>query len=127
MLGQSLDWSGQGEKMIKVYIASPYTIGDTAINVKLQMDTASILIDKGFCPFWPLHSHFLHMIHPKEYEKWLEQDREWVLSCDAVLRLGSESSGADSEVELAKQNSIPVYTSLADFLAVFQARKEARK
>ena len=30
-----------------VYIASPYTVGDVAVNVKTQMDTADSLIEKG--------------------------------------------------------------------------------
>jgi hypothetical protein len=34
-----------------VYIASPYTVGDVAVNVKTQMDTADSLIEKG-CPIW---------------------------------------------------------------------------
>jgi len=33
-----------------VYIASPYTVGDVAVNVKTQMDTADSLIEKGYCP-----------------------------------------------------------------------------
>ena len=34
--------------MIRVYIASPYTKGDIAVNVKTQLDAADILIEKGF-------------------------------------------------------------------------------
>ena len=87
--------------MKKIYIASPYTIGDVAVNVRDQMETAVELINLGFAPFWPLHSHFLHMHSPQPYETWIEQDKEWVLVCDAVLRLPGASKGADGEVELA--------------------------
>lgn len=87
--------------MKKIYIASPYTVGDVAVNVKRQMDTASYLTDVGFAPFWPLHSHFLHMVHPKTYDKWIALDLQWILACDALLRLGGESKGADMEVQFA--------------------------
>lgn len=98
--------------MKKVYIASPYTVGDTAINVKRQMGVASKLIDLGYAPFWPLHSHFLHMVYPKEYETWIKCDLVWILSCDCLLRLDGESRGADIEVQFATQNSIPVFYNI---------------
>ena len=44
--------------MVKVYIASPYTKGDTAVNVKRQLDAVDELMDAGFAPFAPLYSHF---------------------------------------------------------------------
>jgi hypothetical protein len=98
--------------MKKIYIASPYTLGDVAVNVKRQMDVASHLIDLGYAPFWPLHSHFLHMAHPKPYEKWIDIDLEWILVCDGLLRLDGDSSGADLEEQFAKLHHIPVYHSV---------------
>lgn len=100
--------------MKKIYIASPYTVGDVAVNVKRQIDVASKLIDMGYAPFWPLHSHFLHMAHPKEYETWMEIDLDWLIDCDAVLRLPGESKGADREVVLAAEHNIPVCFKLED-------------
>ena len=105
--------------MKKIYIASPYTKGDTALNVKAQIDVADKLIDLGFAPFCPLYSHFQHMIHPRPYEDWIRLDNEWVLACDAVLRLPGESRGADGEVNLAKANSIPVVYNIEDLCAIF--------
>lgn len=102
--------------MIKVYIASPYTLGDVAVNVKYQMDVANELMELGFAPFTPLLTHFLHMAHPRPYEDWIKVDKVWVLACDALLRLGGQSSGADSEVELAKQNDIPVFYGTVELL-----------
>jgi hypothetical protein len=102
--------------MIKVYIASPYTKGDVAVNVKKQLDCADELMTFGFAPFAPLYSHFQHMAHPRPYEDWIKIDREWVLVCDCLLRLPGESSGADGEVELAKANKIPVYYSVEELL-----------
>ncbi len=102
--------------MIKVYIASPYTIGDVAVNVKTQMDVANQLMDLGFAPFIPLYSHFQHMAHPRPYEYWLKLDLEWISSCDYVLRLPGESNGADGEVEYARSKNIPVVYSIDELL-----------
>ena len=100
--------------MKKVYIASPYTLGDVAVNVKLQIDTASELIAAGFAVFWPLSSHFLHMAHPQDYPIWTQQDLEWVASCDVLLRIGGESKGADREVEYARELGKEVFCSVND-------------
>jgi hypothetical protein len=100
--------------MKKIYIASPYTKGDVAVNVKRQLDCANELINMNYAPFAPLLSHFQHMAHPRSYERWLMLDLEWIKVCDGVLRLEGESSGADKEVELAKKLKIPVYYSLEE-------------
>lgn len=100
--------------MIKVYIASPYTKGDVAVNVKRQLDCVDTLMNFGFAPFAPLYSHFQHMAYPRPYEDWIKIDLEWVKVCDCLLRLGGESSGADGEVKFAKQNNIPIFYSLTD-------------
>lgn len=103
--------------MIKVYIASPYTKGDVAVNVKKQLDCFAELMDKGYAPFAPLYSHFQHMAHPRPYEQWIKLDLEWVKVCDCVLRLPGESSGADGEVSYAQENNIPVYYSIPELVA----------
>lgn len=100
----------------KVYIASPYTLGDMALNVKLQMTTANRLMDEGFIPFVPLYNHFQHMMYPRPDDEWIEIDKEWVTVCDVLLRLGGESSGADGEVALAQEEGIPVFYSIDDLI-----------
>lgn len=102
--------------MTKVYIASPYTKGDVAVNVKRQIDMVDQLMDMGFAPFAPLYSHFQHIVHPRPYNDWTEIDMVWVLACDCVLRLNGESSGADAEVELAKSVGIPVFYTINSLL-----------
>jgi len=101
-------------KMLKVYIASPYTKGDAAVNVKAQLDAANILIEKGFAPFVPLYSHFQHMAHPQPYKVRTTIDLEWVKVCDCVLRLPGESSRADGEVAFAKKFGIPIFYSIEE-------------
>ena len=103
--------------MIKVYIASPYTLGDTAVNVKKQIDTANALIKMGYAPYAPLLCHFQHLIHPQDYEVWTIQTMEWLKCCDVVLRLSGRSAGADNEVMMAKKLEIPVVVSIDDLLS----------
>ena len=103
--------------MITIYIASPYTIGDVAVNVRESFIAADKLVELGFAPYPPLYSHFWHFLSPKPYETWVELDNEWVLRCDALLRLPGESSGADAEVALAKEYGIPVFYSIDELAA----------
>jgi len=103
--------------MITVYIASPYTKGDVAVNVRKSFIVADELVKFGYAPFPPLFSHFWHFFSPKPYETWTTLDKEWVLRCDCLLRLPGESSGADAEVALAVKNNIPVFYGIGELTA----------
>ena len=94
--------------MIVVYLSSPYTKGDQALNVRKQMEVTDKLMDKGFCTITPLYTHFQHMFMPRDYEDWMKIDLELIRRCDVVLRLPGESSGADREVAYAEELGIPV-------------------
>lgn len=98
--------------MIKVFIASPYTLGDVAVNVKVQIDTADELMNLGFTPFVPLLSHFQHLSKPRPYEDWIANDLEWLSACDCLLRLPGDSKGADGEVRYAKRTYKNVFYSI---------------
>ncbi len=100
--------------MIKVYIASPYTIGDVAMNVRNQLNMVHLLMNKGFCPFAPLYSHFQHLYLPRPYQDWLAVDIEWIKVCNCLLRLPGESKGADLEVGVALDRKMPVFTSVSN-------------
>jgi len=97
-----------------VYIASPYTKGDVAVNVRKSFEAADELAGLGYLPYPPLFTHFWHLIFPHPYEFWCEMDLEWILHCDCLLRLPGESSGADKEVEFAVKYNIPVYYSVSE-------------
>ncbi len=103
--------------MKKVYVAGPYTNGDVARNVSLAVQAGAFLLNAGFAPYVPHLSHFMHMHWQQPYETWMRLDFEWVKSCDALLRLPGESSGADREVQLATELGLPIYTSLDDLIA----------
>ena len=124
-----------------VYVSSPYTKGDPAINVRFQCEIFDMLLsDKVVLPIVPLWSHFQHIVFPRPYEDWLKYDLAIIPRCDAVLRLNSafvdenihyyqsESSGADREIELALEKSIPVFYSvetLYDWVASINSVEES--
>jgi hypothetical protein len=108
-----------------VYIASPYTKGDVAINVRTQMEAFDKLLDLGVIPIAPLYSHYQHIFLPRPYQDWINLDIAIIQRCDACLRLDStwdygdgttyiqrESSGADGEVAEFKRLGKPVFYSV---------------
>jgi hypothetical protein len=105
-----------------IYVASPYTQGDPALNVKCQIDLFRELIgDNLVTPFIPLLSHYIQIIYPLDYETWLQYDFEMISKCDGIFRINAElpnvdyyqheSSGADREIAYAKELNIPVFYS----------------
>ena len=103
--------------MIRVYIASPYTLGDSALNVRRQIDKFEELSRLGFAPFAPLYAHFQHMFYPKTDTEWLVWDFQWLRASDCVLRLPGKSSGADEEEKEAKKNNIPLFYTVEELCA----------
>jgi hypothetical protein len=102
--------------MKMIFISSPYTIGDCALNVREQILVADELMNAGLCPVLPLLSHFQHIVKPRSYEDWLRIDFEKIKRCDALLRLPGVSKGANSEVSFAIENSIPVFYHLENII-----------
>lgn len=108
-----------------VYIASPYTCGDQALNVRFQAHVFDELLDGGLVvPIAPLWSHFQHVLQPRPYHDWILYDAEIITRVDALLRLNavctrtgyfqSKSEGADREVAQARNLGIPVFFSIRD-------------
>ena len=111
-------------KKYKIYIASAYTVGNVAINVKRQIDCVDELMNLGFAPFAPLYSHFQEMFHPRPYQEWIEIDLLWIDVCDALLRLPGESKGADGEVAYAEKLGIPVFYTIKSLKEYFDNKLE---
>lgn len=107
---------------MKIYIAGPYTSGDTAKNVRIAIYEGDYVSRLGHIPFIPHLTHFWHFLIPHDYEFWMYQDEQWLLSCDAILRLKGESAGADREVAKAIELGLPVYNSVFDVPKVAQVR-----
>ena len=92
---------------LSIYIASPYSIGDQAANVRLQLDAFNRIMGMGHLPFAPLLNHFQHLVHPRSDESWIhDYCLPWVERCDLVLRLPGVSMGADLEVGHAIKHGV---------------------
>jgi hypothetical protein len=101
-------------KKPKVYIAGPYSKGDTITNIAEAIKYGDSLIKLGAIPYIPHLTGFWHLICPHSINTWYDYDNEWLLVCDAVWRLEGESTGADNEVELAEKNNKPVFYKIWD-------------
>lgn len=108
-----------------VYIASPYTKGDVAINAHFQCKMFDRLLGDGkVLPVAPLWSHFQHVLFPRPYEDWIKYDQDMLHLYDCCLRLSAEidelgykqqeSSGADAEVEAFIRMKKPVFHSIEE-------------
>lgn len=106
-----------------VYIASPYTKGDPAINTYFQCEVFDQLMNDGLVwPVAPLWSHFQHTVKPRPYQDWTAYDLALIPRYDACLRLSAvhqrmeyiqtESSGADKEVATFLSLGKPVFMSI---------------
>lgn len=106
-----------------VYIASPYTKGDPAINTHFQCKVFDQMMTDGIVwPVVPLWTHFQHLLFPRNYQDWIAYDLAMLERYDACVRLAAEvpalgykvveSSGADGEVAAFLQMGKPVFYSL---------------
>jgi hypothetical protein len=102
---------------VKVYVAGPYTQGDVVVNVRNAILAGDQLLEAGHFPYIPHLMHFWHLVTPHEYERWIAMDLEWLPVCEALVRLPGASSGSDGEVDAAQRLGIPVFCSVAEFLA----------
>jgi len=108
-----------------VYIASPYTKGDPAINTHFQCRTFDLMLTDGIVwPYAPLVSHFQHTLFPRDYHDWIDYDLAMLERFDACVRLdakhaslhykATESSGADGEVAAFQKAGKPVFYSIEE-------------
>jgi len=103
--------------MYKIYIASPYTLGGQAENVRRQIDAGNVLMDFGYAPYIPLLFHFQELVHPRPESEMLALELEYLKVCDAVFRIIPRdknnnviiSRGADLEEQTADDLLIPVF------------------
>ncbi len=97
------------KKKLLIYIAAPYSLGDVVANVRVACEIADTILGRGHIPFIPHLFHFWHFVSPKPWEEWMEIGKVNLERCDALLRVGGISIGADIEVEIAKERGIPIY------------------
>ena len=111
----------------KIYIAGPYTQGVPISNVRAALVVADERLVLGYAPFVPHLSHFWNLILPHTYETWMELDLQWVVMCDVVYRMPGVSVGADSEVDFAMANGIPVLYTMPSAETFYNKYKEEQK
>jgi len=99
-----------------VYISGPYTDGDVAENVHEAIWAGISVLDYGHTPIVPHLSHFMHIIAPRRWERWIGMDMDLLRTADAVIHLPGPSKGAKLEVAEAKRLGIPVYEGVAEWL-----------
>lgn len=94
---------------MRIYVAGPLSTGDVSANVRRALAVATRLLDAGHAPFVPHLSHFWDLVHPRDYERWMALDIEWLSTCDALVRIPGPSAGADREVARCEYLLVPVY------------------
>ena len=105
-----------------VYIASPYSRGDVALNTHFQCRIFDELLGDGLVlPVAPLWTHFQHLLFPRPYEEWINYDQALLHLYDCCLRLDvdiperayrqHDSKGADAEVASFERMGKPVFYS----------------
>lgn len=104
---------------IKVFISSPYTLGNKLHNVLRQVEVAHELMNHGLVPFAPLYAHYQWEKYPRSMEECLAWGYTWMEGCDCVLRLDGKSTGADMEVELANKLGIKVFYNIEDLFKYY--------
>lgn len=127
---------------LRIYIASPVSLGSLCHNINSACDTLHRLLHAGLAPLCPALSVFsggcfrdadlepdwkedgVAVVAKAQrlpcgttHSSWMEVDLPWVRVSDAVLRLPGESKGADEEVAEAVRCGIPVFYSESDLLA----------
>jgi hypothetical protein len=96
-----------------VYVAGPYTRPDPVANTHDTIKFATELIDEGLVtPLVPHLTLLWHVVVPRPLEFWYEYDIAVLARCDALYRIAGESTGADKEVDFARDAGIPVFTDL---------------
>jgi hypothetical protein len=86
------------------------------LNVRNAIAAGDELAAAGATVFIPHLTHFWHLIRPHSWQFWIDQDREWLRTCHAVVRLPGPSTGADLETMEAESLGIPVFCSVAECL-----------
>lgn len=106
-------------KKLKVYIASPYSVGDRLANALVNMRAGDEVARQGFTPFIPLLTHFWDEVCPHAPDFWYSYDLEWMDCCDIMLRLPGVSVGAIVEESIFRMEGKPVVYSIEELILCF--------
>lgn len=125
---------------MRVYLASPISVGNLFDNINTAIDCFHRLRREGLAPLCPALSVFAggcwldadyepdagdsvavvakaaRLPRGTKHSDWMDVDLPWVSVSDCVLRLPGESRGADEEVAWARARGIPVFDTEAALL-----------
>jgi hypothetical protein len=113
------------QRRTRIYCAGPMTgSGNPYANLYRGLEAGAVLLDKGYAPYIPHLTAILEMAKgARTRAVWLELDRAFLLTCDALLRLRGESPGAEKEVIWAREAKMEVYYSLDSLIASEPAKR----
>jgi hypothetical protein len=103
-----------------IYVSGPYsaeTLDERERNAGRAMDAGRHILSKGHWPFIPHLTHYFDEWHGWQHGRWVDPETymQWDFAilrrCDALLYL-APSPGADRELALARELSLPVYLSV---------------
>lgn len=107
--------------MLAVYLAGPISTGNQFDNVHRAVVDAARLRAAGFAVMVPHRCALDELVlGAQSYEAWLDEDKEWIRRCDAVVRRPGESKGSDIEVAFAREIGRPVYFGVDEFLRAIE-------
>ena len=92
-----------------VYIAGPYSRGDTGGNVGIAVRMMVRMMKDGLAPICPHLDILTYIVEKLPYETFLEVDLAILEKCDAIFRLPGESPGADREMVRALELGLGVF------------------
>ena len=97
--------------MKMIYIAGPYTTGDTKANIEHAKRATMEFLESGYAVFCP-HTCYAGMEENEdlEYSDFLAADFEILSRCDVIFMLEgwNQSPGACAELVFAERNGIEV-------------------
>jgi hypothetical protein len=111
-------------KAVRVYVAGPYRGDGKQGTVEKNIYQARIMATKvARAGLFPITPHLNTALFDFEDtlidfapEFWLDNYKDLVLDCDAVIVIAGESSGTRAEIEVAQKHGIPVYWELNQLL-----------
>ena len=113
--------------MLYVYVSAPLvgSPGDNPeINVRMALRIASQLMDEGIVPFVPHLAWYMNGYHPRDEADWLNYYAlPWLERCDAVLRIGGPSKGADIEMKFATTIGKPIFMAVPQVVSWKESRE----
>lgn len=98
-----------------LYLAAPYSMGDSLENVRRACQWAQVFRADGFVVVNPLlHAVEASMrpghVRTLSWSDWMDQSISLLMRCDLLVWLPGKSRGRDEEIAWAKDHDIPVFS-----------------